>query len=101
LFGNTLRGRIIDFAAQARVPAIYDLRGFVDSGGLMSYGPNFSALWRSSARYVDRILAGAKPAEMPIEQPSVFEFVVNLRVVRALGLTIRPDVAAQVTEWVE
>jgi putative ABC transport system substrate-binding protein len=101
LFGSTLRDRIVEFAANARLPAIYDARGYVDAGGLMSYGPNFGVLWRSSATYVDRILGGANPAEMPIEQPTKFDFVVSARVAGSLGITIPPDVAAQVTEWVQ
>jgi ABC-type uncharacterized transport system substrate-binding protein len=101
LFGTTLRDRIVEFAANARLPALYDMRGYVDAGGLMSYGPNFGILWRSSATYVDRILGGANPAEMPIEQPSKFDFLVSARVAGSLGITFPPDVAAQVTEWVQ
>jgi putative ABC transport system substrate-binding protein len=91
---NTLRGKILEFAAALRLPANYDQRDWVDAGGLTCYGPNFSALWRSAADYVDRILKGANPAEMPIAQPTSYEFVVKLRTTESLGLTLPPAVAA-------
>ena len=89
---NDSRGRIVAFAATNRLPAIYPYRTFVDAGGLMSYGPDTSDLSRRAATYVDRILKGAKPAELPIEQPTKFELVVNLKTAKALGLTIAPSV---------
>jgi putative ABC transport system substrate-binding protein len=73
----------------------------VEAGGLMSYGLSQAALHRRAANYVDRILRGARPADLPVEQLSTVEFAVNVKALQALGLTIPPDVAAQVTEWVE
>jgi putative ABC transport system substrate-binding protein len=67
----------------------------------MAYGPNFAASYRRAAAYVDKLLKGAKPADLPIEQPTTFDFVINLQTAQSLGLTIPPDVAAQVTEWVQ
>jgi len=85
---NSMRARIVEFARENQLPAIYETREFVEAGGLMSYGPNISALVRRSAYYVDRILKGAKPGDLPIEQPTNIELLVNLRTARALGLTI-------------
>ncbi len=82
------RDRIIAFAARERLPAVYAARQFADSGGLMSYGVNISEVNRRAATYVDKILKGAKPAEMPIEQPTRFEFVINLKTAAALGITM-------------
>jgi putative ABC transport system substrate-binding protein len=82
------RDRIVAFAATNRLPAIYPYRLFVDAGGLMSYGADSSDLYRRAATYVDRILKGAKPAELSIEQPTKFELVINMRTARALGLSI-------------
>ena len=94
----SMRARIVEFAREKKLPAIYESREFVDAGGLMSYGPNLAAMFRRSAYYVDRILKGAKPADMPIEQPSKIELVVNLKTARALGLTIPPAVLANADE---
>ena len=88
-------------AARARLPAMYIRRDFVDAGGLMSYGTDFSALWRRAAAYVDKILKGARPADLPVEQPTKFDFVVNLRTAQALGLTIPPSVLQQATELIQ
>jgi putative tryptophan/tyrosine transport system substrate-binding protein len=82
--------QILAFAAQHRIPAIYTTRPFVDAGGLLSYGPRFSALYARAAAYVDKILKGAKPADLPVEQPMHFELVINLKTAQALGLTIPP-----------
>ncbi len=93
--------RIADFAAKNRLPAMGGERRFVADGGLISYGSDFSAGWRLAARYVDRILKGAKPAELPVEQPTKFELAINLKTAKALGLTIPPSLllqADQVTE---
>ena len=79
---------LVDFAAQRRIPAVYDNRFFVDAGGLMSYGPNLPELHRRAADYVDKILKGAKPADLPFQQPSRFELVVNLNAAKALGIEI-------------
>jgi putative ABC transport system substrate-binding protein len=86
----TYRIQIVDLAARSRLPAIYDLREFVDAGGLMSYGPSLPELFRRAAAYVDKILKGAKPADLPLEQPTKFELAVNLKAAEALGLTIPP-----------
>ncbi len=82
------RTRIVNFAAMSRLPAIYGLREFVDAGGLMAYGIDRRDLFRRAATYVHRILKGAKPADLPVEQPSKFELVINLKTAKALGLTI-------------
>jgi putative ABC transport system substrate-binding protein len=74
---------------------IYPFREFVEAGGLMSYGVNFVDLYRRSATYVDKILKGAKPADLPVEQPTKFEFVVNLKAAKQIGLTIPPNVLAR------
>ena len=93
--------RIVEFAAANRLPAIYVFRWYVDAGGLMSYGPNFYELWRRAATYVDKILKGAKPADLPVEQPTRFELVVNLKAAKSLGLTIPPMILALADEVIE
>ena len=85
---NAERKRIVELAAKHRLPAIYEQREFVDVGGLMSYGANLLALFRRAAYYVDRILKGTKPGDLPVEQPTTFEMVINLKTAKALGLTI-------------
>ena len=92
------RPRILELMVQARLPAMYEIRDWTEAGGLMSYGPNFVAMHRRAAYYVDRILKGAKPADLPVEQPTTFEFVVNLKTAQALGLTFPPEILLQVTE---
>lgn len=86
------RQRIIELAARARLPASYELRQFVDEGGLVSYGPDYYALRRNAARYVDKILKGSKPADLPVEQPTEYELVINLKTATAQGLTIPQSV---------
>ena len=80
---------------------MYATREWVDAGGLMACGPSYPALFRRAAEYIDRILRGTRSGDLLIEQPRDFEFILNLKTAQALGLTIPPDVAAQVTEWVE
>jgi putative ABC transport system substrate-binding protein len=87
--------QIIDFAAKSRLPVMYDQRVYVDAGGLMSYGPSVPDSFRRAATYVDKILKGAKPADLPVEQPMKFEFVINLKTAKALGLTIPPTLLFQ------
>jgi putative ABC transport system substrate-binding protein len=95
------RLRIVEYAAAERVPAIYEISQFVDAGGLMSYGPNVDELVRRAAIYVDKILKGAKPADLPIEQPTKFEFVINLKCAKALGVTIPQTVLLQADRVIE
>jgi putative ABC transport system substrate-binding protein len=97
----TYREPFIAFAAQQRLSAIYGRREYVEDGGLMSYGQNILASSRRLAVYIDKILRGAKPADLPIEQPTSFELAVNQTTVHALGLTIPPAFAAQITEWIQ
>jgi putative ABC transport system substrate-binding protein len=86
------RAKIVELAAKCRLPAIYHRKEFVEAGGLMSYGPDHTDLYRRAATYVDKILRGAKPADLPVEQPTKFEFVINLRTAKEIGVTIPPDV---------
>jgi len=90
--------RISELALQKHMPALFVEREYVDAGGLMNFGPNLSDTWRRAASYVDRILKGAKPADLPVEEPSKFDFVINLKTAAALGLTIPQSVLAQATE---
>src|SRR6188768_2918069 len=85
------RKRIVELAGKYRLPAIYPEKGFVDEGGLMSYGADFDDLYRHAAVYVDKILKGAKPADLPVQQASKFEFVVNLTAAKQIGLTLSPE----------
>jgi putative ABC transport system substrate-binding protein len=93
--------RVVDVAKSSRLPAIYAAREFVDAGGLMSYGANLPALFRRTATYVDKIFKGAKPADLPVEQPTKFEFVVNLQTAKALALDIPPTLLARADEVIE
>ena len=86
------RGRLADLAAKNRLPAMYPWREHAEAGGLMAYGPNLPDLFRRAATYVDKILKGAKPADLPVEQPTRFELVINLKTAKALGLTFPPSV---------
>jgi putative ABC transport system substrate-binding protein len=97
-FFSTHHRQIVGFAAKHRLPAIDPFRVHADAGGLMSYGPSHAALWRRAAAYVDKILKGAKPADLPVEQPMRFELVINLKTAEALGLTISPALLYQADE---
>ena len=95
------RSRIADLAAKARLPAIYEVEIFVAAGGLLSYGPSYTDLARGAAAYVDKILRGAKPAELPIEQPTRFELVINARAAKELGLRIPKDLLLRADRVIE
>ena len=89
------RKRIVELAGKYRLPAIYFQKEFVDEGGLMSYGADYDDLYRRAAVYVDKILKGAKPADLPVQQPTKFEFIINLKAAKQIGLTIPPNVLAR------
>ena len=95
------RARLAELAVKHRLPGSYEDRQYVDAGGLMSYGPNFPDLFRRSASYVDRILKGAKPADLPVEQPTKFELVINLKTAKALGLTIPPSLLGRADQVIQ
>lgn len=87
--------RIVELAAKSRLAAIYPGKEFVQAGGIMSYAPNYDDLYRRAASYVDRILKGAKPADLPVERPSKYEFFINLKAAKQIGLTVPPNVLAR------
>ena len=89
------RKKVVDLAAKHRLPAMYEERAWVDIGGLMSYGPSFDDLYRRAATFVDKILKGAKPADLPVEQPTKFELIINLKAAKQIGVTIPPNVLAR------
>jgi putative tryptophan/tyrosine transport system substrate-binding protein len=89
--------RIVGFAIKSRLPSVYGSRGYVDAGGLMSYGADIADSYRRVAYFVDRILKGAKPADLPVEQPTKFEFVINQKTAKQIGVTIPPDLLARAT----
>jgi putative tryptophan/tyrosine transport system substrate-binding protein len=92
------RRRLVDLAAKNRLPAMYPWRDGVDAGGLMAYGAHLPDLHRRAATHVDKILKGAKPGDLPVEQPTKFEFVINLKTAKALGLTIPQSILARADE---
>jgi ABC-type uncharacterized transport system substrate-binding protein len=92
---NLQRQQVVDLAAKHRLPATYARPEYVEAGGLMTYSTNYPELFRRAATYVDKILKGAKPADLPVEQPKKFEFIVNLKAAKQIGLTIPPNVLAR------
>jgi putative ABC transport system substrate-binding protein len=105
VFGDPLaflhRRLISELAAQYRLPAISPFREFADAGGLLSYGPNLTDYWRRAAVYIDKILKGTKPADLPVEQPTKFELVINLKTSKVLGLTIPPSLLQRADQVIE
>ena len=95
------RRRLVDLAAKHRLPAVYGGRDFVDAGGFMAYGPDLADLYRRAATYVDKILKGAKPGDLPVEQPTKFELVINLKTTKALGLMIPPSLLQRADQVIE
>jgi putative ABC transport system substrate-binding protein len=98
---NTNRVSLSTLANSARLPTMHSQRSYVEAGGLMSYGPNIVHMFRRSAEYVDKILRGASPGDLPVEQPSQFNLIINLVTAKALGLTIPPTLLARVDEIIE
>jgi putative tryptophan/tyrosine transport system substrate-binding protein len=101
VLADPFRPAIVSLAASARIPAVYQYREFVNAGGLASYGANISGMYRMAARYVDKILKGASPSETPVQQPTTFELIVNLKTAKALGLTVPPLLLARADEVIE
>jgi len=101
VLADPIRPRIVTYATSARIPTLYQFSEYVDNGGLASYGPNLSSIWRRSARYVDKILKGADPSMLPVEQPTTFELVLNLRAARLLGKSIPDSVLTRADRVIE
>src|SRR5262249_51919039 len=98
---NGNRTRIVDFAQQHGLPGMYPVRDYVDAGGLMSYASSWTAMFPRAATYVDKILKGAKPADLPVEQPTKFELVINLKTAKALGITMPPSLLLLADEVIQ
>jgi len=90
-----------NLALGVRVPTMYGFRDYIEAGGLMSYGPNLPSLFRRAADYVDKILRGAKPGDLPVEQPTKFDFIINLTTAKILGLEVPPSLVARADEVIE
>ena len=100
-FFNTHRRTVVQLSLRHRLPGMYPYRSYVEAGGLMSYGVSLTDMWRQSARYVDKILKGSKPADLPVEQPTKFEFAINLKTAKALGLTIPQSIRLRADQVIE
>jgi putative ABC transport system substrate-binding protein len=100
-FTRRYQSRILDFANNNKIPAMFEDGGYVEAGGLMSYGPDYPAVFAKAAIFVDKILKGAKPTDLPVEQPTKFELVINLRTAKALGLYIPPTLIALADRVIE
>jgi ABC-type uncharacterized transport system substrate-binding protein len=98
---NANRKSLVQIVAKNHLPATYEVRAFIDDGGLMSYGPSFLQMYRRSATYVDKILKGAKPSDLPMEQPTKFELVINLKAAKALSLTIPQSLLLRADEVIQ
>jgi len=97
----TRRAKLVKLAADYRLPAFYGAREFVDEGGLMSYGENLRTAYRNAASYLDKLADGARPADLPVEQPTKFELVINLKTATAIGLSIPPSVLVQADDIIQ
>ena len=95
------RSQVASLAQRNRLPSIYNLREYADAGGLLAYGPNYANGWRRAATYVDKIFKGTKPADLPVEQPTRFELIVNVKAAKALGLEVPPTLLARTDEVIE
>jgi putative ABC transport system substrate-binding protein len=95
------RVRIVEAVGETRLPAIYQQRSFVEAGGLMSYGPHFADLFRRAATFVDKILRGVRPADLPVEQPTKFELAINVKTAKALGVTFLPSILIRADHMIE
>jgi putative ABC transport system substrate-binding protein len=95
------RQRIMDFAIKQRLPGVYAYRELVEAGGLMSFGPSYPGMHRRAATYVDKILKGVDPADLPVERPTTFDLVINLKTAKALGLTIPPSLLQRADQVLE
>ena len=97
----TARKQVVDLATKYRLPAVYGLREFAETGGLISYGPNIAHQFRRAAFYVDKIFKGAKPADLPVEQPTKFELVINMKTAKVFGLKIPPPLLQRADEVIQ